>query len=73
MLVKDREVQEAGSNNYLRTVLPEGLGGTLSKGIRWWLAHAPCKPFTISDQNRLFPIPFPIEPELKKLDTPISN
>ena len=25
--------------------------------------YAPCKPFTISDQNMLFPIPFPIEPD----------
>ena len=51
MLVKDREEQEVRSNNHLRTVLPEGLGGTLSKEIRWRSAHAPFNPVTISDQN----------------------
>ena len=73
MLVKDREVQEVKSNNQLLTVFPEGLGGVLSKVIRWRCAHAPCKPFTISDQNVRFPIPSPIEPDLKELDNPISN
>ena len=34
--------------------------------------HAPCKPFTISDQNIPFPIPCPIEPDLKELHS-ISN
>ena len=69
MLVKDREEQEVRSNNPLRTVLtvlPEGLGGTLSKGIRWRCAHAACKPFTISNQNIRFTIPCPIEPDLKE-------
>ena len=73
MLVKDREEQEVRSNNPLRTVLPEGLGGTLSKGIRWRCAHAPFNPVTISDQNIRFPIPCPIEPDVKELNSPISN
>ena len=66
MLKKDREVQEVRSNNQLRTVLPEGLSGILSKEIRWRCAHAPFNPVTISDQNIRFPIPCPTERDVKE-------
>ena len=66
MLVKDTEVQEAGSNNHLRTILPEGLGEILSQEIKWRCAHAPFNPVTISDQNIRFPIPCPIERDVKE-------
>ena len=39
---------------------------TLKKISGGGCVHAPCKPFTISDQNISFPIPCPLEPDLKE-------
>ena len=66
MLIKDREVQEVRSNSQLLTVLPEGLGGILSKEIRWRCAHVRFNPVTISDQNIRFPIACPTERDVKE-------
>ena len=63
MLLKASEVEEATdasdtSRRFERNTLEKISGGGC--------VYAPCKPFTISDQNIPFPIPCPIEPDLKE-------